>query len=72
MNQDIGPSAHVYGLAVGAFFRGYCLLEVPSNLILEKVGARPWITRILGRRTSVSSQVCIRVARSEKLPTVPP
>lgn len=47
MNRDIGLSAHVYGLAAGAFFWGYCLLEVPSNIILEKVGARLWIARIM-------------------------
>lgn len=47
MNKDIGLSAYIYGLAAGAFFWGYCLLEVPSNLILERVGARPWITRIM-------------------------
>jgi MFS transporter, ACS family, tartrate transporter len=47
MNSDIGLSAYIYGLAAGAFFWGYCLLEVPSNVILEKVGARPWIARIM-------------------------
>ena len=47
MNKDIGLSAYIYGLAAGAFFWGYCLLEVPSNIILEKVGARIWITRIM-------------------------
>ena len=47
MNRDLGLSAYVYGLAAGAFFWGYCLLEVPSNIILEKVGARPWIARIM-------------------------
>ncbi len=47
MNKDIGLSAYIYGLAAGAFFWGYCLLEVPSNLILEKIGARIWITRIM-------------------------
>ncbi|MBS0643217.1 MAG: MFS transporter [Acetobacteraceae bacterium] len=47
MNKDLGLSAYVYGLAAGAFFWGYCLLEVPSNIILEKVGARPWIARIM-------------------------
>ena len=40
MNRDLGLSAYVYGMAAGAFFWGYCLLEVPSNIILEKVGAR--------------------------------
>ena len=47
MNKDIGLTAYIYGLSAGAFFWGYCLLEVPSNLILEKVGARVWITRIM-------------------------
>ncbi len=47
MNKDLGLSAYTYGLAAGAFFWGYCLLEIPSNIILEKVGARPWITRIM-------------------------
>src|SRR5450432_2140346 len=37
----------VYGLGAGIFFLGYFLFEIPSNLILEKVGARLWITRIL-------------------------
>ena len=47
MNKDLGLSSYIYGLAAGAFFWGYCLLEVPSNIILEKVGARPWLTRIM-------------------------
>ena len=47
MNRDLGLSAYVYGLAAGAFFWGYCLLEVPSNLIMQKVGARRWIARIM-------------------------
>ena len=47
MNRDLGLSASVYGVAAGAFFWGYCLLEVPSNIILERVGARPWIARIM-------------------------
>ena len=47
MNRDLGLSAYVYGLAAGAFFWGYCLLEVPSNIILQKVGARRWIARIM-------------------------
>ncbi len=40
MNKDIGLDAATYGLAAGAFFWGYFLFEVPSNMILEKVGAR--------------------------------
>jgi MFS transporter, ACS family, tartrate transporter len=47
MNRDLGLSASVYGLAAGAFFWGYCLLEVPSNIILQRVGARRWIARIM-------------------------
>ena len=33
-SSDLGLSAYVYGLAAGAFFWGYCLLEVPSNIVL--------------------------------------
>ena len=47
MNKDLGLSATVFGNAAGAFFWGYFLFEVPSNLILEKVGARLWIARIM-------------------------
>ncbi len=47
MNSDLGLTAHIYGLAAGAFFWGYCLLEIPANIILERVGARPWIARIM-------------------------
>jgi MFS family permease len=47
MNKEIGLSAFVFGLGAGAFFWGYFILEVPSNLILERVGARRWIGRIM-------------------------
>ena len=47
MNKDLGLCAYIYGLGAGAFFWGYFLLEVPSNLILERVGARRWIARIM-------------------------
>ncbi len=47
MNRDLGFSSYVYGLGAGAFFWGYFLLEVPSNLVLERVGARRWIARIM-------------------------
>jgi MFS transporter, ACS family, tartrate transporter len=47
MNKDIGLDPAMYGMASGAFFWGYFLFEVPSNLILEKVGARMWIARIM-------------------------
>jgi len=47
MNKDLGLDPAIYGMAAGAFFWGYFLFEVPSNLILEKVGARIWIARIM-------------------------
>ena len=47
MNADIGLSTVVYGWGAGLFFIGYCLFEVPSNLMMVKVGARRWIARIL-------------------------
>jgi MFS transporter, ACS family, tartrate transporter len=47
MNEDLGFSDAVYGLGAGIFFIGYFLFEVPSNLILERVGARVWIARIM-------------------------
>ena len=47
MKPDLGFSDKVYGFGAGIFFLGYFLFEIPSNLILEKVGARLWITRIL-------------------------
>jgi ACS family tartrate transporter-like MFS transporter len=47
MNQDIGLSAAAYGSGAGIFFLGYFLFEVPSNIILQKTGARRWIARIM-------------------------
>jgi D-galactonate transporter len=47
MNQALGLSEAAYGLGAGLFFVGYFLFEVPSNLFLEKVGARVWIARIM-------------------------
>jgi ACS family tartrate transporter-like MFS transporter len=47
MNADLGFSSTVFGLGSGIFFLGYCLFEIPSNLILERVGARLWISRIM-------------------------
>ena len=47
MNQDLGLSQTMFGLASGVFFIGYLLLEVPSNLMLHRFGARRWIARIL-------------------------
>ena len=47
MNSDLKFSSAAFGLGSGIFFAGYCLFEVPSNIILEKVGARLWIARIM-------------------------
>src|SRR5437868_12510117 len=47
MNKDLGFSPTVYGFGAGVFFLGYFLFEVPSNLVLHKVGARVWICRVL-------------------------
>jgi MFS transporter, ACS family, tartrate transporter len=47
MNKDLGLSPAVFGLGAGIFFGGYFLFEVPSNIVLEKVGARLWIARVM-------------------------
>lgn len=47
MKQDLGFSDAVYGLGAGIFFVGYFLFEVPSNLLLEKIGARKTLLRIM-------------------------
>ena len=47
MRGDLQMSASAYGFAVGTFYWGYFLFEVPSNIIMEKVGARRWIARIM-------------------------
>ena len=47
MNKDLGISAYMYGWGAGIFFLGYALFEVPSNMVLERVGARRWIARIM-------------------------
>jgi ACS family tartrate transporter-like MFS transporter len=47
MNGDLGFSASVYGFGAGVFFIGYALFEVPSNIVLARIGARLWIARIM-------------------------
>ena len=47
MNKAIGLDPYTFGLGAGIFFVGYFIFEVPSNLILARVGARKWIARIL-------------------------
>lgn len=55
MKPDLQFSDSIYGLGAGIFFLGYFLFELPSNLILEKVGARKWIARILFTWGAVSA-----------------
>ncbi len=47
MNHDLGLGDAAFGLGAGLFFLGYFIFEIPSNLILLRVGARPWIARIM-------------------------
>jgi MFS transporter, ACS family, tartrate transporter len=47
MNRDLGLSATQFGFGAGILFFGYCLFEVPSNLLLFRVGARRWLARIM-------------------------
>jgi ACS family tartrate transporter-like MFS transporter len=47
MNHDLGLSDAVFGVGSGLFFIGYFIFEIPSNLILARVGARAWIARIM-------------------------
>jgi ACS family tartrate transporter-like MFS transporter len=45
MNKELALSSQQFGLIAGIFFFGYCIFEVPSNLLLHKIGARIWIVR---------------------------
>ena len=47
MNRDLGLTPAQFGLGAGLFFIGYFLFEIPSNLIMQRVGARVWIARIM-------------------------
>ncbi|NWA09184.1 MFS transporter [Pseudomonas gingeri] len=47
LEHDLGIGAAAYGFGAGLFFIGYALFEVPSNMFLQKVGARLWLTRIM-------------------------
>jgi len=73
MLPDLGLSQTVYATGAGIFFVGYFLFEVPSNLLLERFGARVWIARIMVvwglvasammfAPNSRSSSVCFRSA----------
>src|SRR6516165_4420807 len=63
MNADLGFSPVAFGFGSGVFFLGYCLFEVPSNLILHRVGARLWISRIMVSWGAISaSMMFVRTA----------
>ncbi|AZD09337.1 putative MFS-type transporter [Pseudomonas chlororaphis] len=47
LEHDLGIGAAAYGFGAGLFFIGYALFEVPSNMLLQRVGARIWLTRIM-------------------------
>ena len=47
MNKELGITSQQFGLLTGIFFLGYLIFEVPSNILLHKIGARIWIARIL-------------------------
>ena len=63
MNADLGLSASAFGFGASIFFVGYALFEVPSNVILHRVGARVWIARILISWGLVSG--CMAFVRGE-------
>ncbi len=59
MKEDLMFSDAVYGLGASMFFIGYVLFEIPSNLIMERVGARLWIARIMISWGAVSSSMML-------------
>lgn len=63
LQVDLGISAAAYGVGAGLFFLTYAFFEVPSNLIMHKVGARIWITRIMITWGIVSG--CMALVRGE-------
>jgi MFS family permease len=84
VQKDLGFSDTVYGIDAGVFFVGYFLFEVPSNLILERVGARLWIARsmilwgmlssvtmfVTGERTFYALRLALGVAEAGFFPGI--
>ena len=64
MNKDLGISQTAFGLGAGIFFVTYFIFEVPSNLLLEKFGARRWIARIMFTWGILSG--CMALVQGEK------
>src|SRR5436305_11674525 len=55
MQGDLGMSDSVYGTGAGIFFLGYFLFEVPANMILQRIGARVWLSSIMILWGSISA-----------------
>jgi ACS family tartrate transporter-like MFS transporter len=65
MSKDLGLTPAMFGLGAGIFFIGYFLFEVPSNLILHRVGARRWIARVMITWGMVST--CFALVHSSQI-----
>jgi len=59
MNRDLGLTSTQFGWGAGLFFVGYFLCEIPSNLMMQRVGARRWIARIMISWGLVSTATCL-------------
>ncbi|MFF1699502.1 MFS transporter [Streptomyces sp. NPDC058257] len=58
LRVDVGTSAAAYGLGAGLFFIGYAIFEIPSNMLMERFGARTWLTRIMVSWGTVILAMC--------------
>ena len=64
MNKDLGFTPGIFGFGAGIFFWGYFLFEVPSNIVLDKVGARLWIARVMVTWGIVSAAMAFSTSAS--------
>lgn len=67
MNRDLGISHVIFGLAASAFSAGYLLFDIPSNLLMQKFGARRWIGRIMITWGIVTIMMCLVVGPNSLL-----
>jgi sugar phosphate permease len=65
LQADVGIGAAAYGLGAGLFFIGYAIFEVPSNMLMQKLGARVWLTRIMVSWGAVAA--CMAFINSEAM-----
>src|SRR5258708_2937640 len=72
MNQDLGLSQTAFGFGAGIFFIAYFIFEVPSNLLLERFGARRWIARPgwVTSTASILSACCLAWPRPAFFPAL--